>query len=180
MALEDVEGYKESKAEHEAAVLVADRAGDELGKLKAENGWLKKEGEFRARFDAETAAETKLNAVKEQVKKDYPFVPVSLLDNISDPDALLQVAKDMAKVADPGENAAWGKPGGASGGGSGETDAGAGYSKREIDALVKRVNTGRNDPQAAEEYKKWVMDTRIFPFAKVDTSTRSSKRSKTA
>lgn len=147
--------WRAAEAEYQTAVLVAEKSEDEIGKLRAENTWIKRQSQLRSDFTTAQSAASALAAAHKEVTEKYPMVPKTVLDHIKDPEALLAVAKDFeASMKKAGQS--WGKAAGAS-----EEPRRNTRSRDEHVALVNRVNQG--DPQALKDYKRWVIDNRIYP-----------------
>lgn len=154
MALEDTESYKTAHSTYIASVAVAERTTDNTAKLTAELEWERTQRRLEKEFAEGEAREEKLKAVHEQIKKDYPAVPESLLTSVSDPDKLLALAKEIQASIGSGD---WGAPSGAPGGG------GAKNTKlKDENDLRDRVNKG--DTQANSQFRKGIIAEKVLPF----------------
>lgn len=160
--------YLAAKAEYMAAVQVADRAQDELGKLRAENSWLRKETEVRGRLEREALVAEKREVVLKKIKEEYPLVPASLLESIQDPDQLLKVAEEMYNQID-GETrkktSSWGNAQAPAGSGGTRKSNKKTQDNQYMTDLVNRVNKNEGGKDGAvKEYKDLIWRERVTPW----------------
>lgn len=152
--------YQQAYAQYLAAKTVAEKDGDEVGVLKAENTWLTARGDLKEKITARELATKRMDEVLETAKKECPDVPASLYEHLKDPDALLTIARELQdKITSTKDSAEkkWGKPAAAP---TGAADTARRNS--QMDELVARVNRG--EKAANEEYKRKVWSERVMPF----------------
>lgn len=161
MNYDESQEWLSAKAEYMAAMQVAQAAGDELGQLKAENAWLQKSGALKEKLVGEATLAARREKVLAEVKEDYPLVPPSVYEHITDPDALLQVAKDMQETMDKNVQKSlnrWG-PSGAPTGSTGSRKSQPAHLNPE---LREKVNMG--DREANRVWKADFWTNRVMPF----------------
>lgn len=161
MSYEDSPEWLSAKAEYLAAKQVAEAAGDELAGLRNENQWLQKSSALKERLVGEATLAARRETVLAQVKDEYPLVPESVYEHISDPDALLAVAKDMYDKMEGNIQKSlnrWG-PSGAPSQSTGSRKSQPAYANPE---LREKVNS--NAPGANETWKKSYWHERVMPW----------------
>jgi hypothetical protein len=92
--IEDLEEYAVEHDKYVAALTTAKAAGDELAETKAELAWRDSREKLRDVAEEKNTQQRNVEAALEQVKKDYPKVPEIMFKRLTDPDEILQVAKE--------------------------------------------------------------------------------------
>lgn len=154
MNVEELPEYQTAKNEYVAAVSLADRNGDQVAKLQAELGWERQQRSLSEQVRTINEQHTRLTSAVEQVKRDFPMAPASLIESIKDPDTLLRVAKEMHDKVVEAQGGTWGAPAGAPGQPAERPKGGKkslGLPPKEYNDLVDRVNSG--DKNAARIWK---------------------------
>lgn len=160
--------YLAGQAEHQAAVIVANAAEDEMAKLRADYAWLQKSQAIKEKVSLEEARSTHREAILKEIKEKYPLLPQSFYESIPDPDALLALAKEMydKMEAQVRKNTnSWGGSGGAPAG-AGQAETPKKMRDREYyNNLVDRVNRNEGGKDGAvKEYKDMVWREKVTPW----------------
>jgi DNA-binding protein H-NS len=92
--IEDLEEYATAHDAYVAALTTAKAAGDELAETKAELGWRDARDKLRDTAEERNTQQRAVEMALEQVKKDYPKVPEIMFKRLTDPEEILQVAKE--------------------------------------------------------------------------------------
>lgn len=161
MNYDETNEWLSAKAEYLAAKTVAEKADDEVALLRNENAWLVKSTALEKKLVGEATLAARREKVLAEVKEEYPLVPPSVYEHISDPDALLQVAKDMQETMDKSVQKSlnrWG-PSGAPSGSTGSRKSQPAYLNPE---LREKVNA--NSPGANKNFKDSYWTERVMPF----------------
>lgn len=95
MRLEEVEGYAEAKATYDGSVTAAKAASDELGELKAELAWRTKLDTFRETVSSHEQRVAAVAAAVAEVKAKFGRAPEAVYAHLTDPAAILEVAKTV-------------------------------------------------------------------------------------